>query len=264
MQSNCQSSHTTVNDKGTQKHDTSVTQLFPLLQQYGETFKNCSPLKKTLIVLCQRERVTPANEALTSTPVLGNCSTVYQSRRSVFSLTNSFDFLRSSWNSNRFSRCDSGKANHQGEASRPRNNQPSHAKGPLATDNFFQSPSWELNKEPWVGSGNSSWKSVQDGWWKLSRGGEGSMQVLKTGNWCRALDFAERNHSRPSAKPITGSCKACANSVGARWQMRTMRQQIRMLKRLIFQGFLHLTFVNNNVRTNEIDGVRHVEWVIYV
>lgn len=199
--------------------------------------------RKPSLFSAKERELLQQNEALTSSPVLGNCSTVYQSRRSAFFPTNSFDFLRSSWNSNRFSRCDSGKSQSPG-----RNNQPSHAEGPLVTYSFLQSPSRELNMEPWVGSGNS-WKSFQDGWWKPSRGGGGSMQILKTGNWRWALGFAERNHSRPSAKPITGSCKACANSVGARWQMRTIGQQIRMVKRLWgFKAFCNSFYsLNNNV-----------------
>lgn len=186
------------------------------------------------------------NEALTSSPVLGNCSTVYQSRRSAFFPTNSFDFLRSSWNSNRFSRCDSRKGQSPGRGIKTQKQPAFTCRRPLSNGQFFTI--WELNMEPWVGSGNS-WKSVQDGWWKPSRGGGGSMQILKTGNWRWALGFAERNHSRPSAKPITGSCKACANSVGARWQMRKIGQQIRMVKRLWgFKAFCNSFYsLNNNV-----------------
>lgn len=87
IQSNCQSCHTTVNDKGTGRtwHFCHIALSF-----IAVVWRNIQKLysawrKPSLFSAKERERATPANEALTSSPVLGNCSTVYQSRRSVFS-----------------------------------------------------------------------------------------------------------------------------------------------------------------------------------
>lgn len=87
------------------------------------------------------------NEALTSSPVLGNCSTVYQSRRSAFFPTNSFDFLRSSWNSNRFSRCDSRKGQSPGRGIKTQKQPAFTCRRPLSNGQFF------YNRPP----GNSIW-----------------------------------------------------------------------------------------------------------
>lgn len=208
-----------------------------------ETHSKAAWRKPSLFSAKEREALQQ-NEALTSSPVLGNCSTVYQSRRSAFFPTNSFDFLRSSWNSNRFSRCYSGKSQSPGRGIKTRNNQPSHAEGPLVADSFLQSPSRELNMEPWVGSGNS-WKSVQDGWWKLSRGGGWSMQILKTGNWCWALlgffRFCWEKLQPAVCKTdhwvMQSVCKQCGSSVTDE-ENRTANQDGEEIVR--FQGILQL------------------------
>lgn len=184
---------------------TATTVIWRNIQSSKRAAKNCSQLEEN--PHCsppKEERVTPPNEAVIFLPALGNCSTVYQSRRSVVFPANSFDF---------YAALEAPTVSADVVLRKPiigrdikRQKQPAFW-SPHSNERFLAIglPGTE-SLQPEVSSGNLFRKSVRHKW-----NGGGSMQVLKAGNWCRALGLAERNHSWPPGKALTGPCKACAN-----------------------------------------------------